>query len=370
MRASKVADEIGVVVHGPEVVDCGFAERAIDRLSDLGVVTAVLGGTMGRVAVIDGGLEDKIDISRREMPSRSVKRLEPESDFVILLNYAKTEETALAFGAMVAERSKPRKPLVLADCGGGFVAPLPMGGPLSEETSRVAERVGRALGLEVADPPCSSSRMKSVGRIVRRWILGAVPGENVSINGTVIGRALKDTVELAAIEGKIVEVHGAEVKAHGLEKIPTVDLETAILRTGEIRRTEKVPRTVRRRGRDAALIDHAAEEAFERGEGAMVAVTVGDDTTAIAGEVLARLGAPLVGIVDGDLDRLCARTAVPKGSVVITVSPGTDDAVGRRAREEIFGGGDRISMEGLCVDDLVDMVKRVAGEDLVSMRRF
>jgi len=67
MRASKVADEIGVVVHGPEVVDLGFAEMAIDRLSDLGTVTAVLGGTMGRVAVIDGSLEDRINISRREL---------------------------------------------------------------------------------------------------------------------------------------------------------------------------------------------------------------------------------------------------------------------------------------------------------------
>jgi hypothetical protein len=365
-----VADEIGIVVHGPEVVDSGFAERAIDLLSNLGVVTAVLGGTMGRVAVIDGGLEDRIDISKREMPSRSVKRLEPGSDYVILLNYAKTEETALAFGAMVAERAKPRKPLVLADRGGGFVAPLPVGGALSEEASRVAEMVGRALGLEVIDPPRSSSRTKSVGRIVRRRILGAVPGENVSVNGTVIGRALRGTVELAAIEGKIVEVRGAEVKVHGLEKIPSVDLERAILRTGEIRRTEKVPRTVRRRGHDATLIDHAAEEAFERGEGAMAAVTIGDDTTAIAGEVLTRLGTPLVGIVDGDLDLLCARTAIPEGSVVITVSPGSDDSVGRRAREEIFGGGDRISMDGLSFDDLVDMVKRVAGKDLVSTERF
>jgi hypothetical protein len=39
-------------------------------------------------------------------------------------------------------------------------------------------------------------------------------------------------------------------------------------------------------------------------------------------------------------------------------------------REEVFGGGDRISMEGLDNEDLVDLVKRAAGEDLRSLRRL
>jgi len=99
-------------------------------------------------------------------------------------------------------------------------------------------------------------------------------------------------------------------------------------------------------------------------------VTVGDDTTAIAGEVLARLGTLLVGIVDGDPDHLCARTTTPRGSVVVEVRPGTDDLVGRRVREEIFGGEGRISMEGLSVEDLVQRIKKVAGDDLRSERRF
>lgn len=365
-----MADEIGVVVHGPEVVDCGFAERAIELLSGLGVVTAVLGGTMGRVAVIDGSLEGLIDISRRELPSRSVRRLEQGSDYVILLNCAKTIETAIAFGLMVAERAQPKKPLVLADYGGGFVAPLADGGGLSEETKEAAGRVGRVLGLEVVDLPRPSSRTEVSGGVVRRKILGAVPGENVTIDGIVVGVALENTVEVATKGGEIVEVRGAGVKLHGIEKLSGVDLETAILRTGEIRRTGGAARTICRGGVDAALIDHAAEEAFERAEGAMVAVTVGDDTTAIAGEVLARLGTPVVGIVDGDPDDLCKRTAPSRGSVVIEVFTGCDDLVGRRVKEEIFRGRDRISMEGLGIEDLVREVKRVAGEDLRKERRF
>ena len=38
------------------------------------------------------------------------------------------------------------------------------------------------------------------------------------------------------------------------------------------------------------LIDHAAENSYELASGAELAVTIGDDTTAIAGDILYRLG--------------------------------------------------------------------------------
>lgn len=357
-------DEIGVVVHGPEVVDSGWAERALDILETVGSVIAVLGGTMGRVAVIDAALENRIDISIRERPSRSVRRLEPTVGMVILLNYAKTRETGLVFGAMVAERAKPKKPLLLADYGGRFLSVL------TKDPGPLAERIARLLDLELLASPKFQPRTESSEGIVRRKILGAVPGENVSVNGTVVAKALADTVEITAIDGKIIEISGALVKAHGLEKLSSVDLERAILRTGEIRRTESVPRTIFARGRDAALIDHAAEDTLEGARGAMVAVTVGDDTTAIAGEILVRLGTPLIGIVDGDPDHLCSRTTVPGGSFVIEVRPGTDDIVGRRVREEIFGGEGRISMNGRSIEGMVEKIKAIAGDCLKSVQRF
>ncbi|UEC42284.1 MAG: hypothetical protein METHAR1v1_490006 [Methanothrix sp.] len=157
MRASKAVDEIGVVVHGPEVVDLGFAEMAIDRLSDLGTVTAVLGGTMGRAAVIDGSLEDRIEISSRELPSRSVKRLDGACNFVLLLNYAKTRETGLAFGAMVAARARPNKPLLIADYGGGYITHL------AGEGAGIAEKVAAVLELELVDPPRPPPRLETSG---------------------------------------------------------------------------------------------------------------------------------------------------------------------------------------------------------------
>jgi len=364
MRASKVADKVGVVVHGPEVVDSGSAKRALALLERMGPVTAVLGGTMGRVAVIDAALEDRIDTSRREMPSRSVQRLEPLVEIVIILNYAKTIETGLVFGAMVAERAKPKKPLLLADFAGGFLTVL------AGEAASLTEKIAEILDLELLDAPEFLPGTKSSGRITRRKIFGAIPGENISVNGTVVAKALEETVAITAIDGKITEIDGAEVKPHGLEKLSFVELKGAILRSGEIRRTESVPRTIRNRGRNAVLIDHDAEGAFEKVRGSKVAVTVGDDTTAIAGEILTRLETPLVGVVDGDLDHLCSRTATPKGSAVIEVLPGTDDVIGRKVREEIFGGEYRISMNGLSIEDLIERIKKIAGEDLKSVRRF
>jgi len=47
--------KIGAVVHGPEIVDLGLALRLLRYLKKRGEVTAILGGTMGRGAIIECG---------------------------------------------------------------------------------------------------------------------------------------------------------------------------------------------------------------------------------------------------------------------------------------------------------------------------
>ena len=66
---------IGVVVHGPNIIDSGYALKLIDLLKSYGDVSARLGGTMGRTAVIDASLEDVIDILER------IKHMEYERIF-------------------------------------------------------------------------------------------------------------------------------------------------------------------------------------------------------------------------------------------------------------------------------------------------
>ena len=89
---------IGVVVHGPNIIDSGYALKLIDLLKEYGDVSARLGGTMGRTAVIDASLEEVIDISRKLVPSDSLKIFYDDNvDVIFLLNYGKSDVTGQVF---------------------------------------------------------------------------------------------------------------------------------------------------------------------------------------------------------------------------------------------------------------------------------
>ncbi len=374
MKALSRADRIGVIVHGPEVVDSGSAEKVLSYLRRFGDVTALLGGTMGRLAIMDSGLGDIIKISPRRRPSQSIKDLRPSRDIMVILNQAKTRETGMAFGKMVVENSAAGsgdlRPIIHIDCGGKFVA-LFYG---SREASRMAEAIAKDLGLEylghlpVVQDAGEHGIMHDGDAVIRR-LTGVLPGELISINGTVVARATGASgapVEIKAKNGFIVEIKGAEPKPHGLEKLSKINLEEALIRSGNIRRTKARPGELICRGEGAALIDHNAEDTFEAAEGACIVVTVGDDTTAIAGDILSRLGITVIGIVDGDIDGLSRSTMMPKGSMIITVQPGFDDVIGRQVKEEIFHGKNAARIKA---SELKDRVQKIAGERAVSIDR-
>lgn len=81
------------------------------------------------------------------------------------------------------------------------------------------------------------------------------------------------------------------------------------------------------------LIDHAAEFVFELAVGAELAVTVGDDTTAIAGYILSMFRIPIFGITDGDCDDLVYQTRYSPGSIILRLAPGKDDIVGEKLKK-------------------------------------
>ena len=94
--------KIGVVVHGPNIIDSGYALKLIDLLKEYGEVTARLGGTMGRTAVIDASLENIIDIRKKLVPSDSLKIFHDDNvDVIFLLNYGKSDVTGQVFGYKV-----------------------------------------------------------------------------------------------------------------------------------------------------------------------------------------------------------------------------------------------------------------------------
>jgi hypothetical protein len=360
MKALKPEAKLGVVVHGPEVVDSGSALKLIDYLKRFGRVTAVLGGTMGRLALIDAGLEDVIAVSPDRRPSRSLRSIQSYSDILLLLAQSKTRETGLTFGSSVAANADVHKPLIQIDCGGRFVSSL------AGDGEEMAGIIAEDLGLDLLKGRASHDRVVHEGETIKRTITGASPGELITVNGTVVAKALSDRVELEARNGRIVNVNGAKPKPGGIEKLTSVDLGKAIIRSGNIRRTQaRRVRAIECKGDLAVIINHCAEDAFEIAKDACIAVTVGDDTTAIAGEVLSRLSIPVIGIVDGDLDRLGGATAMPKGSMMISVMPGYDDVVGGLVKEEIFKGEDRTQIS---TSDLINRVMEIAGEHLLHIK--
>ncbi|MGV8174826.1 MAG: DUF2117 domain-containing protein [Methanothrix sp.] len=359
---------IGLVLHGPEIIDSGSALRLISRLKNLGSVTPVLGGTMGRVALMDAGLEDILKISPRSSPSQSVRDLEASNDLIFLLSHAKTAESGLAFGSLVARAAGAGKPLIQIDCGGRFVSILR--GDEDEAALNLAICLANDLGLDLLDP-LQLQNIFIEGDLVRRRLSGVLPGELVSVNGTVIGRAVDSQVEIAARNGRIADLVGVSPKQHGLDKlghIGHIDLERAVIRSGSIRRTTARSRALagrceHEREMVAVFIDHCAEDAFERARGAGIAVTVGDDTTAIAGDILARLGVLVMGIVDGDIDRLAGCTIMMPGSMVFHVKPGNDDLIGIQVEAQLFNGKERIRVDA---SELACRIKEIAGERLIA----
>ena len=367
---------IGVVIHGPSVIDSGRGHRVLEILSGMGEVRAVLGGTMGRAAVIDAGLEDVIDISVSQRPSESVLNLGACCDTVLLVNEGKCAESGFAFGRMVFEKlGSFRVPLIQVEFSGSgddrFVL-IPWT-EMKDYLPALAllDELANVLDARVVEPPKSHICLEVKGDIVRRGVAGVRPGEYVTFNGIVIGKGLSNEVCIVARNGEIIELQGGRLKTHGVEKLEHVDLSTAIVRSGPLRTADVTPRVLEHKVSGiAVIIDHSAEQTFEIAKDADVVVTVGDDTTAVAGDLLTRLGIPLIGITDGDRDGITHHTHVPPGSVIIRLAPGNDDIVGRWVSEEIFGGRERIEMGDAGFEGVLDGVLRLAGELVEEVLKY
>lgn len=349
--------EIGVVIHGPEVIDSGRALTILEYLKRFGRPRACVGGTMGAVAVLDAGLENVIDISRKEKVSDALMRLEPDVDALVLLNLAKTRESGRAFGTKVLERlpRPPKCPLVQID--GEFVIPL------NQQAEELAKRIAGDLELTI-EKPNEPKKMKDC-----RIVEGVLPGENIWINGKVIGRAVTDKVVIRKDKNGKITFEGIEIKHHGLEKLGNFDINTCIIRSGTVRRTSPPPRMIQQNGGNKVLfIDHDAEHSFNISHDLKGAVTVGDDTTRIAGTLFFRLGVPVVGITDGDEDGICSEKMLAPGSLILITKAGTDDIVGREVKEKIFGGRQVLETEK-DFSTLADQIERIATDRLVKVYR-
>jgi hypothetical protein len=321
---------IGILFHGPEIFDSGWACRIIAGVSRISDVRCVLAGTMGRTAVIDSGLQG-IE-SPGSQPSRILRDLHGAVDSVLFANYAKSEQSGLMHAAMILEKADVEIPLLQVECSGHCYVEWIEGS--SPALIQMVQEMGFSRRERLMRPSATWER----NRKIYRRIDTAAAGEFLLVDGIVVGTALGGEIIIECEGRRIVHVRGVEIKPHGIEKLKRlggIDLRTAKLAsTASIRRTAHTPRITPVSGKGMVFVDHAGMQVYDLVQNREGAVTVGDDTTAVVGDVLYRFQIPLIGITDGDQDTLLGNTRLTPGSTVFTVRE--DDSAGLRIHSEIF----------------------------------
>ena len=346
-----------IVLHGPEVVDVGLAQKVIELLEEKGQVTAVMSGYTGVAAVIDAGLEGKVDISRMRKPSVELVNLSQSADFLLLVNYAKTRDSAMRFGSIVFSRcgSKFNKPLVQIDDGILI--------DWKDDGGEIVRLLASKLGL-MPIPPSTTFSPKEI-EDGWRSLGGVIPGENVWINGVVVGKATSESVRISKDGRNRIIARGIDLKETGVKRLGDFNVLLAHVRSGLTRRTTAHPRAIDSIKKGTYLIDHAAEKAVYKCRSAALVVTIGDDTSKIAGALLYRFNVPVVSITDGDEDGIAREKLMAKGSVTIRVRAGTDDIVGEEVRGALFNGKECIS-GSLKALEAATLIMKIAGNRLIS----
>ncbi len=390
---------LGLLVHGPEVIDEGEVEEAIEILKGAGFeVEAALGGITGKTAVIDAGMRGVIDISKDMKPSEVLADFVKRGiDFILLVNHAKTEESGFVLGEGILRNfidrdgAKGNLSFVQLEYSSRIIIRW-LTKPGDEKVYRTIRGV---LGeFKEREPHKLEPRYKKEADLMYREIRGVHPGEKIVVDGIVIGTVSPDckdnSITLVAKGGKLVKVVNGTVITHNLEKLPQLDLGKEMIKTGRVIRRTK-PKIIRRetkspekKRRKIACFFYTVEHLFpkiEETDGDVeVAITIGDDTTSIAGDILKRFGIRMIGITDGDVDGLIEgigggaledyTSFLPNGSVIIRLKPERDDIIGKRIQEEIFKNTDEIELAGDLeqhFEELKHRVLELAKEDLIGV---
>lgn len=357
--------KIGVIVHGPTIIDSGCATYIIEKLEKYGVVEARLGGTMGRTAVLDAKAESIINIKDKLLPSKSIKLLSQRNDVLFLLNSGKSTLTGHTFGykvlnnidfdvniiqierpnqddGVIIQWNKNTDKNLLSNISGEFNLPVID----SDEAVKIAE---------------NSTGYITDNGIIKRKVAGVSPGENIMLNGIIIGKVISDNLVIIAKDNQIISMEGGIIKQHGLKKLGSVDLTCAIIKTGLLRKNDNIiPRRIKHIPNDnlkAVYLDHAACDVYDYKD-ADVICCVGDDTTLLTSDILYRFNIPIIGITDGDLDKVVLEGFKHDDSTIIQLNSGYDDIIGHHIYDEIFNNQTIITINSIdeFKEKIIDLV--------------
>ena len=115
-------------------------------------------------------------------------------------------------------------------------------------------------------------------------------------------------------------------------------MDSAIVKTGLLRHAKVTPRVIstnKSNDYKITFLDHAGEDVYKFRDSSLV-ITVGDDTTLISSDILYRFDIPVIGITDGDLDKVVEDGFKVKNSIIFKVERGFDDVVGRDIKRIMF----------------------------------
>ncbi|EHQ36902.1 DUF2117 domain-containing protein [Methanoplanus limicola] len=331
-----------IIVHGPEPFDRGDVSQIISLIGDY-PVRVVVAGVMAGTAAEESGLEYEWPGKK---PSEILDGIS-EKPGVFLLNRAKCETSGRVFGEIISGRLGGRG-FIQAECTPGIV--YIWGGGDEETAGRLSSLTGfPVMKREPLTPapvdsvsgntvyterPLSGSDNLHPEKIPEeRVIRGLLPGEPVFLNGTVIGRATRTEAVISYDGRELTAVSGIEFKAHGIEKLkpePGFRLGDAWVKSGPVRTKKPLKGGTGRSFGKIILIDHDAAALYRMirdGEICGV-ITVGDDTTAVCGNICSYPGIPVIGITDGDSDGIIGHN-YPENSVIFRCRGMRDDDAGR-----------------------------------------
>jgi hypothetical protein len=390
--------KIGIVIHNVQLMDSPqIIKEIITSLSRENCIKACLCGTLGKVAVIDAGLEDLIEINQFLNPSACIETLFRSNDLVYLLNHGRELKTGRTFGRIVVSHveNPDDKPLIQIERPGCLDGELI---PWNKAANLHVEKLSKLLNLKVSQPPLQINTIEVTNqgkRVLRR--VSAFPGAYILIEGIIIGKATSSEVTLISEDGILTSMEGGILKEQGVEilhkhgeRVP-IDLSRSWVKTGIPRKNSEVCKsslegknksvakpalltknslmeTTSERGFKVILIDHCAERSLEMIDGADLAITIGDDTTEIAGSIFSRFEIPILGVTDGDCDELAASVSYSAGSVILNLKSGQDDEFGRRIQQDIFSGEKIAFFEN--IENLKSRIINLAENSLESVSEY
>ena len=292
--------------------------------------------------------------------------LAEDNEVLFLLNYGKSIITGHTFGFKVLNNAGKNINLIQIERPGESDGAIIQWNDY--DNSFLINELKKRLNLSVTPSEEAISLVKNLtgfnrqDNLVERKVAGVSPGENIMLNGIIIGKVTGEELTIIAKDNKIVEMTGGKIKEHGLEKLGNIDLTTAIIKTGLLRKADGVkPRSIEHIQNEnlvAAYLNHAAEDIY-RFNNADILVSVGDDTTLLSSDILYRFNIPIIGITDGDLDKVVVQGFKLDESLIIQVQSGYDDIIGNEIFEKIFDGQESIHIESIneFKEEILNLVK-------------